>query len=70
MSKVRETKVNMLVHQYELFKMQPIKEMFMRFTNITKNLKSFGKIYINEEIDRKILRCLPKNKMVSQRHCN
>ena len=64
-SQVRETKINMLVHQYELFKMQPeetIKEMFTRFTDITNNLKSLGKSYTNEEMVRKILRCLPKNK--------
>ena len=45
-SQVRETKINLLVHQYELFKMQPnetIKEMFTRFTDITNNLKSLGK---------------------------
>ena len=45
--------------------MQPdetIKEMFTRFTDITNNLKSLGKTYNNEEMVRKILRCLPKNK--------
>ena len=64
-SQVRETKINMLVHQYELFKMQPgetIKEMFTRFTDITNNLKSLGKTYTNEEMVRKVLRCLPKSK--------
>ena len=64
-SQVRETKMNMCVHQYELFKMQPdesIKDMFTRFTDITNNLKSLGKSYSNEEMVRKILRCLPKNK--------
>jgi len=30
--------------------------------DITNNLKSLGKMYINEEMVRKILRCLPKNK--------
>ena len=39
-----------------------IKEMFTRFTDITNNLKSLGKTYTNEEMVRKILRCLPKNK--------
>ena len=34
----------------------------MRFTDITNNLKSLGKTYNNEEMVRKILRCLPKNK--------
>jgi len=64
-SQVRETKINMFVHQYELFKTQPdetIKEMFTRFTDITNNLKSLGKTYTNVEMVRKILRCLPKNK--------
>jgi len=55
----------MFVHQYKLFKMQPdemIKEMFTRFTDITNNLKSLSKTYTNEEMVRKILWCLPKNK--------
>jgi len=45
--------------------MQPdktINEMFTRFTDITNNLKSLGKTYTNEEMVRKILRCLPKSK--------
>ena len=64
-SQVRETKINMFVHQYELLKMQPdetIKEMFTRFTDIMNNLKSLGKTYTNEELVWKILRCLPKKK--------
>jgi len=55
----------MLVHQYELFKTQPnkaIKEMFTRFSDITNNLKSLDKTYTNEELVRKILECLSKNK--------
>jgi len=55
----------MFVHQYELFKMQSdktIKDMFTRFTDITNNFKSLGKTYTNEEMVRKILRYLPKNK--------
>ena len=41
---------------------ETIKEMFIRFTNIANNLKSFGKTFTNEEMVRKILRSLPKNK--------
>jgi len=44
--------MNMLVHQYELFKMQAdvsIKDMFTCFTDITNNLKSLEKTYTNEE---------------------
>ena len=36
--------------------------MFTRFVDITNNLKSLRKTYSNEEMVRKILRCLPKNK--------
>jgi len=64
-SQVRETKINMFVHQYELFRMQPdetVKEMFIRFTDITNNLKSLGKTYTNEEMVRKILCCLHKKR--------
>ena len=41
---------------------ESIKDMFTRITNITNNSKSLGKTYSNEEIVRKILWCLPKNK--------
>jgi len=57
--------MNMFIHQYELFTMQTdksIKDMFIRFTDITNNLKSLSKTYTNEEMVRKILECLPKNK--------
>ena len=36
--------------------------MFTRFIDITNNLKSLGKTYMNEEIVGKILQCIPKNK--------
>ena len=41
MSQVKEMKANMLVHDYELFKMKPeetISEMFIRLSEITNNL--------------------------------
>ena len=58
MNQMKEMKINMLVHQYELFKMQldeSIKEMFTRFTDINNNLKSLSKSYTNEEMVRRIL---------------
>ena len=64
-SQVRETKMNMYVYQYELFKMdlhESFKDMFIRFIYITNNLKSLNKTYSNKEMVRKILRCLPKKK--------
>jgi len=62
-NEVRETKMNMLLHEYELFKMDPsedIKEMFTRFTIITNDLALFDKNLGEEERVRKVLRSLPK----------
>ncbi|GAV67785.1 zf-CCHC domain-containing protein/DUF4219 domain-containing protein/UBN2 domain-containing protein, partial [Cephalotus follicularis] len=50
-------------NQYELFMMQNdecISDMFTRFTTITNSLKNLGKSYSNQELVRKILRCLLK----------
>ena len=60
---VKESRVSLLVHNYELFKMKPdetIPQMFTRFTDIINGLTSLGKIYTNAEIVRKVLRSLPK----------
>ncbi|GAV85196.1 UBN2 domain-containing protein, partial [Cephalotus follicularis] len=35
--------------------------MFSRFTTIINSLKNLGKSYSNQELVRKILRCLPKS---------
>ena len=54
----------MLVHKYELFKIESnatIFEMFSRFIDIKNGLKSLGKIYTNVKLMKKILRCLPKS---------
>ncbi|GAV79046.1 LOW QUALITY PROTEIN: zf-CCHC domain-containing protein/UBN2 domain-containing protein, partial [Cephalotus follicularis] len=51
-------------HEYELFMMhdnESISDMFTRFTTIINSLKNLGKSYPNQELVRKILRCLPKN---------
>jgi hypothetical protein len=63
-NQVKENKISMLVHNYELFKMksdETISSMFTRFTDIINGLKSLGKEYTNVEMVRKILRCLPKS---------
>lgn len=47
---VKEFKINIMIHQYLLFKMQDfesIKEMISKFTVIINDLKSLGKTYIN-----------------------
>ncbi|XP_028106101.1 uncharacterized protein LOC114305199 [Camellia sinensis] len=55
-TQVKESRVSVLVHNYELFKMkldENISQMFTRFTDIINNLKSLGKTYTNAEIVRK-----------------
>ncbi|KAA3470233.1 zf-CCHC domain-containing protein/UBN2 domain-containing protein [Gossypium australe] len=62
-SQVKKSKVRILTLNYETFKMKPgedIKVMFDRFTTIINGLKSYGKIYLNKEEVRKMLRSLPK----------
>ncbi|GAV63114.1 UBN2 domain-containing protein [Cephalotus follicularis] len=61
-NQVKESKISMLVHEYELFMMhdhESISDMFTRFTTIINSLKNLGKSYPNQELVRKILRCLP-----------
>ncbi|XP_009774137.1 uncharacterized protein [Nicotiana sylvestris] len=52
--KVKETHINMLVHDYELFQMkegESIEEMFTRFNKIISDLKAFGKPYSSGDQD-------------------
>ncbi|XP_019265683.1 PREDICTED: uncharacterized protein LOC109243223 [Nicotiana attenuata] len=61
-SKVRETRINMLVHDYELFQMkegESIEKIFARFNIIIEDLKAFGKPYSSGDQVRKVLRSLP-----------
>ncbi|GAV68732.1 UBN2 domain-containing protein, partial [Cephalotus follicularis] len=63
-NQVKESKISMLVHEYELFMMhndECISDMFTRFTTIVNSLKNLGKSYSNQELVRKILRCLPRS---------
>ena len=51
-NQVKKTKISMLVHNYELFKMEAnesIGDMFTRFTNILNTLKNHGKVYSTSE---------------------
>ena len=62
-SQVKENKVSLIMHKYELFKMEEeesIEEMFDRFNDILNGLNSLGKSYTNFEIMRKIPKALPK----------
>nr|XP_016462922.1 PREDICTED: uncharacterized protein LOC107786007 [Nicotiana tabacum] len=61
-SKVKETHIKILVHDYELFQMkegESIEEMFAIFSKIINYLKAFGKLYSSGDQVRKILRSLP-----------
>jgi hypothetical protein len=62
-NQVKESKINMLIYQYELFKIFPyesITNMFTRISIITNNLVAFGMIYINANIVSKFHISLPK----------
>ncbi|XP_033513765.1 uncharacterized protein [Nicotiana tomentosiformis] len=61
-NKVKETRINLLVRDYELFQMKDrelVEEMFSRFSKILGDLKSFGRPIKNREQVRKIIRSLP-----------
>ncbi|GAV58529.1 UBN2 domain-containing protein [Cephalotus follicularis] len=62
-NQVKEAKISMLVHDYEMFTMnenEDIKSMFTRFMNIINALQSLDKTYTNSEMVRKILRKFKK----------
>ncbi|XP_009779465.2 uncharacterized protein LOC142175141 [Nicotiana tabacum] len=45
-NKVKETRINLLIHDYELFQMKDrelVEEMFSPFNKIVRDLKSFGR---------------------------
>ena len=61
---MRQTKADMLTHEYELFHRdedENIDEMFERFSIIINNLDVLGKSYTDEELVRKVLRGLNLN---------
>ncbi|RDX64834.1 hypothetical protein CR513_56560, partial [Mucuna pruriens] len=65
MSQVRNSKISMLVHKYELFKMEDnetINLVFGKFQIIISNLRSLGKTYDNYDHITKILRTLRASK--------
>ncbi|MQM18483.1 hypothetical protein Taro_051472 [Colocasia esculenta] len=63
-NKVKETRIDIFVTQYERFQMQSgesITQMFSRFTDITNGLAGLGKTYEIGDMVRKILRSLPSS---------
>src|SRR5204862_6942554 len=60
-TRVKESKISVLVHKFELFSMnddESIKDMYTRFTDITNTLIGLGKTYSSVECVRKILLAL------------
>ncbi|XP_059658431.1 uncharacterized protein LOC132304717 [Cornus florida] len=63
-AQVKESKIDILMHQYELFRKnenESISAMFVRFTDIINGLKHLGRTMTNSDLARKILRSLPEN---------
>ena len=63
-NRVKETKISMLTHEYELFIIkseESIYDMYNQFTTIITNLKGLGKTYANKEFVKKILNSLLKS---------
>ena len=60
---VKRSRINTLTHEYELFRMNPnenIHSLQKRFTHIVNHLASLGKIFPNEDLINKVLRCLSR----------
>ena len=63
-SRVKESKINLLVHTFELFRMKPsetIGDMYTQFTDVVNGLKGLGKSFLDFELVNKILRSLSKS---------
>ncbi|KAI0496417.1 hypothetical protein KFK09_022733 [Dendrobium nobile] len=63
-NEVKQSRLNILLHDYELFHMKPsetISDMYTRFTQIMTSLHALGREISNSEKVNKILRCLPSS---------
>ncbi|KAI4380015.1 hypothetical protein MLD38_006249 [Melastoma candidum] len=61
---IRETKMNILVHQYENFSMksdETVQQMYERLTLLVNALEHLEKSFTNGELVRKVLRTLPRS---------
>ena len=57
-SRVKDSKVNILMHDFELFHMEPretIGDMYTRFTDVVNSLKGLNKSFLNLELVNKVL---------------
>ncbi|XP_070031740.1 uncharacterized protein [Nicotiana tomentosiformis] len=61
-NQVKRPRIELLMRNYELFSMKEsehIQDMITRFTIVTNELKSLGKVFTSEELVSKVLRILP-----------
>jgi len=61
---VKRSRINTLTHAYELFRMktnESIQDMQKRLTHIVNHLASLGRIFPNEDLINKVLRCLSRD---------
>ena len=69
---MKKSKINLLIHNYELFSMEEnetIVEMITRFTDIVNGLEVLGKTYKESEKGDEDLEVTPI-KVAYQGHCN
>nr|KYP41259.1 hypothetical protein KK1_037381 [Cajanus cajan] len=60
---VKRSRRNTLIHEYELFRMnqnESIQDKQKRFTHIINHLTSLGKVFPNQDLINKSLRCLSR----------
>jgi len=60
---VKRSRINTLTHEYKIFRInqnETIQEMQKRFTHIVNHLASLGKMFPNEDLINKVLRCLSR----------
>ena len=63
-SRVKESKINLLVHTYELFRMkssETIGDMYTQFMDVVNGLEGLSKGFLDFELVNKILRSLLKS---------
>lgn len=60
-SRLKDSKINFLMHDFKLFRMKPSKtigDMYTRFTDVVNGLKALGRSISDFELVNKILRLL------------
>jgi len=61
---VKQSKINTLIQQYKLFRMEDdesISSMQMRFTHILNKFQNLGKDISNQDCTKKMLRCITRD---------